>query len=195
METWETICRPPYLGSSRIAKFAAWNAEYDEGNWRLAWKIGKQHVGFLGACALYEDSYWYFLLHHPTALHDLISVARDVYDDAPSNVQSGIDYALQETNRTHVRDIAIRRVVLRLGRQFEGSELIQIRDHEGSHPLSMTLSPGQVGFHMPHLLEEPLYDRNAYDELDAGGKRKVWFREGSVEDFYQRNRVLQRRVG
>jgi hypothetical protein len=92
-----------------------------------------------------------------------------------------LDYTVQETGRTHVQDIAIRRVVARLGRQFEGDQLIQIRDALGDHPLSMALSPGQVPFHRPDVILLP--------EIEG------WWLPGSVESFYQSNKLLQRRTG
>jgi hypothetical protein len=122
----------------------------------------------------------------PDVRKRLVLEACDVYDDAPSNVLSGLDYAKQETDRTHVQDIAIRRSLVRLTTWFQGDKLIQIRDKVGTHPLSMTLSPGQIPYISPHYLGPELMSLNDYD--------KNWFKAGSIEDFYQRNRVLQVRT-
>ena len=153
------------------------HARYGKGNWRLVWDIGGNSVGRDGVVMLYEDAYYEFLRKNPDVLERLLRDASDVYDDAPSNVQSGFDYAKQETDRTHLQDISIRRCVLRLGRKFAGKSLVQIRDTQGSHPLSVTLSPGQVPFHMPALIKQP----------EATG----WWKPGSTESFYQSNRILQ----
>ncbi len=92
-------------------------------------------------------------------------------------MNSGLDYTKQETKRTHIQDIAIRRSLIRLGKWFEGSELIRIRQEKGNHPLSMTLSPGRVPFHSPLLIIDP--------------EIKGWWDSGTVESFYQSNRYLQ----
>lgn len=178
--TWTTtIDRPGYFGSARDRKHAEYDAEHGPGNWRLAWQFGGRVIDRAGMTMLYEDAYYEFLRHRREILTALVSEARDVYDDAESNVASGLDYTVQETGRTHVQDIAIRRVVLRLGESFRGSELIQIRDSLGSHPLSMILSPGQVLFHRPDLIVEP---------------QLGWWARGSVESFYQSNKFLQIRA-
>jgi hypothetical protein len=174
---WIDKGRPGYLGRHRDERYAGWNAEYGEGNWRLVWKIGTGNVDFLGMCKHYEESYYRFLGKEGGVLEMLIRGASDVYDDAVSNVYSGLVYSIQETNRTHVQDIAIRNAVNRLGKRFEGKELIQIRDKEAPHPLSIILSPGQVPFCEPGLILQP--------ELTG------WWKPHSVEAFYQSNRVLQ----
>lgn len=181
-KTWETIERPGYSGARRDARLKAWDETYGKGNWRIVWKIGDQFVDYLGACALYEDAYFAFMTGtHPEVTSKLVAAASNIYDDAPSNVDSGFDYTKQETNRTHIQDIAIRRVLLRAGLWFRGPELIQIRHSVGKHPLSMTLSPGKIPFHRPDLLE-PAYDRPNHER---------WYDDSSVEDFYQRNKYLQ----
>jgi hypothetical protein len=182
-EKWITVGNPGYFGAQRDVKYAAWDKEYGKGNWRIGWIVRGFTTDFLGCCALYEDSYYNFLLWRLEIRQRLIAEACDVYDDAPSNVLSGLDYTKQETGRTHVQDIAIRRSLVRLGARFEGDKLIRIRDKEGEHPLSMILSPGQVPFIHPDMLDEPLMSLNDYD--------KHWIRHGSVEDFYQRNKRLE----
>lgn len=175
---WSTVYfRPGYFGKHRDAKIEALNSIFGKGKWRLAWKAGETFVDFLGACALYEDAYFEFLKNNPAVLRQLLAEAINVYDDEPSNVASEFDYAKQETKRTHIQDIAIRRAVIRLGLWFRGSELIRIRQEKGTHPLSVTLSPGRVPFHRPDLIEKP--------EL-AG-----WWHSGTVESFYQANKFLQ----
>jgi len=176
---WETLERPSYLGKKRDQKYAEWNALYGAGNWRICWKIGENFVDFLGVCALYEDGYFEFLRENPEFLYELIGETSDVYDDSPSNVNSYLDYIVQETERTHIQDIAIRRSLVRMGLWFKGNQLIQIRHSQGTHRLSMILSPGKVPFHKPNLIVEP--------ELTG------WWDKGSVESFYQSNKFLQRK--
>lgn len=174
---WKAVVRTGYLGKHRDKKRKEWNERYGKDDWRLAWKVGETFTDFLGACALYEDGYFEFLKNNPDIFNQLITDASEVYDDAQSNVNSGFNYTKQETSRTHLQDIAIRRSIIRLGFWFRGNELIQIRQEKGTHPLSMTLSPGRVPFHRLDLLCKP--------ELNG------WWDKGTIESFYQSNRWLQ----
>lgn len=177
---WKTVGRPGYLGARREACRREWDLRYGPGGWRLVWTLDGVLLGFEEAVAAYEEAYFRFLCRCPDVLDRLLADAADVYDDAPSNVGSGLDYAAQETGRTHLQDIAIRRCVRRMGREFAGTRLIQIRDRLGEHPLSLVLSPGRVPFHRPASIERP--------ELTG------WWEPGSVESFYQSNRLLQYRA-
>jgi len=134
------------------------------------------------ACRLYEDAYFEYFKKRPELLEYLLEVASNVYDDDPSNVESGLDYSKRGDVRTHIQDIAIRNCVKRFGRQFTGHRLIQIRDRIGEHPLSLALSPGQVPFHKPELVSCP-------DNLEEI-RSKAWWLPLSVEDFYQRAKRL-----
>lgn len=174
---WIDIGRPGYLGRHREERYGEWDSKYGKGNWRIAWKVDGKELSFVELCAVYEEAYVQFLKRFPDVLHRLVCDAADVYDDAPSNVNSGLDYTKQETERTHVQDIAIRRAVARLGEKFGGKELIQIRHDKGIHPLSMTLSPGKVQMYDTSLIIQP--------ELTG------WWDRGTVEALYQSNKFLQ----
>jgi hypothetical protein len=177
MDKWTSVVRPGYLGGKRDKKHAEWNAMYGEKNWRLIHIFDEVELDFLGVCAVYEDAYFYFLEKNPKILNQLISEASNVWDDAESNMQCGFDYLKQETNRTHIQDIAIRRSIARMGLCFKGKKPIRIRDKDDPHPLSMILSPGQVPFHRPEKIVEP--------EMEG------WWKPGSVESFYQSNKIFQ----
>lgn len=183
---WTTIDRPGYFGADRDKLATSWDSEYGASNWRIAWILDTRPkkpllIPRAGMLMLYEDAYFEYFRAHPQILEHLISEASDVYDDAPSNIASGLDYTIQETHRTHVQDIAIRRCLIRFGRRFCGSEPIQIRDAIGEHPLSIALSPGQVPFHQPKWICTP--------------ETEGWWNPGSVESYYQSNKVLQVRAG
>lgn len=175
---WEFIERPSYSGKHRNERHKRYDEEYGKGNWRIVWQLRNGLIlDFLGICALYEDAYHEFLLIHPTVLDQLINEASNVYDDEPNNVESGLNYLNQETIRTHIQDIAIRNSLIRMGKWFQGEELIRIRDVKGTHPFSMTLSPGRVPFHLKALIKKP--------EVEG------WWKPGSVEAFYQSAKIFQ----
>ncbi len=171
-----------YVGKHRNAEWAKRDATYGKGHWRMAWLVEGKLYEYVEACQLYEDAYLAYLKQRPELLEQLVATAADVYDDDPSNVESGTDYAKRGPVRTHIQDIALRRCVQRLGEHFRGKTLLQIRDRLGAHPLSLALSPGQVPFHQPELLSFP--DNLATVEQDA------WWLCGSVEDWYQRAKRL-----
>lgn len=174
---WKTIKRPGYSGKHRDKLYKQYNKLYGKNNWRIAWVVNKKIFTREEIILLYEDVYYNFLKKHSKVLQQLVKEARDVYDDSPSNINSKLDYTKQETGRTHYQDIVIRRCVVRLGLKFRGKKLIQIRDYKGKYPLSLKLSPGRISFHMPELIKKP--------ELTG------WWQPGSIESFYQSNKVLQ----
>ena len=138
---------------------------------------------------IYEDAYYHFFKQNPDVREWIVNTASEVYDIEPSNVDSGLDYTIQESDATHLQDISIRRVLTRLTLEeqghtpdpenlpriplFKGDHLVQIRgkDSEGYR-----LNPGQVPFHDPTLI----LDRDLTS----------WWQPGSVEDWYQKNKVL-----
>ncbi len=184
MQQWRTLERPGYFGRHRDARYAEYDERFGPGRWRIAWQLGERTGGFQEAVMLYEDAYTAYLGAQAELLEQLVVEASEVYDDAPTNTASGLDYTRQETNRTHLQDIAIRRSLVRLGRVFRGEQLIQIRDAaaaEPIHPLSLALSPARVPFHRPELIVRP-YLAGWWTE--AGGLV-------SVEGFYQSNKLLQ----
>lgn len=176
-DAWIDLERPGYFGARRDARHRELDERHGPANWRLSWRFGARQLTFEEVCLVYEDAYYAFLRTHSEVLDQLCRDARDVYDDACSNVSSGLDYLAQETGRTHVQDIAIRRCLRRLGRRFTGGNLVQIRSTLGTHPLSVTLSPGHVPFHRPELIGAP--------QLEG------WWEPNSVEAFYQSNKWIQ----
>jgi hypothetical protein len=174
--------RPGYLGKRRDTYVANLNDRHGAGNWRFVWLWGNYRLDFEQACMIYEDAYYQFMLARPWVLAQLVAEGSDVYDDQTSNTYSKCNYMVQESVHTHVQDIAIRRCMLRFGSDFIGDQLIQIRDSRGEHPLSMSLSPGQVPFHMPELIVRP----TVYADADS----RPWWLPDTVEDFYQSNRYV-----
>lgn len=179
MNKWIPIERPGPFGAKRDDRFREWDEQYGKGKWKIAYKIGGKFFDFKEACKAYEDAYYEFLFLNPGITKMLIEQACNVYDDEETNVDSAFDYLKQETNRTHIQDIAIRNALKRMGVWFMGNELIQIRHEQGGHPLSLLLSPGAVFFHRPDLIEPPLET-----------VKKPWYKKNSVEDWYQRAKYL-----
>jgi len=177
---WKTVERPGYFGKKRDELVAKWDKEYGKGNWRLAYQWGSLIIEREQAIQIYEDAYYEFLKNNPKTLEWLVNTASDVYDTAPSNVEARFDYNYQETPNTHLHDISIRKSVMRLGKWFKGDHLVEIRSKSTEGKI---LSPGLVPFHLPEMI--------CKEEIkDYSGKR-MWWQNGSIEDFYQKNKLLQ----
>ncbi len=172
---WQTLHRPGFSGRKRDERIANWNQEYGEGNWRLAWLWGNNVIDASMTYQLYEDAYYHDSLDREKLWKELIHEAKDVYDHTLSNIESRLYYFLQEGKATHLQDIAIRRVVLRRGWEFQGEQYVQIRSQ--SSYWGGQLSPGKVPFHLSELIVNP--------------RVKWWWDDNSIEDFYQSNKVLQ----
>jgi hypothetical protein len=174
--TWITVSRPGYFGSRRNRILRKYDRLYGKNNYRICWKISDRIIALQDALMLYEDAYYEFLKSNPRLLDSIVTSARDVYDNARTNIKSGLIYENQENHSNHYQDIAVRRVVLRLGRSFQGKKLIQIR-HSSASVIGKSLSPGRVPFHLPSLVEKPV--------------KSGWWNAGTVEEFWQSNKVLQ----
>jgi hypothetical protein len=172
---------PGYLGSRRDQLISELNLQYGTDGWKFVWCYDTGLLDFVQACKVYEEAYYKYFQLWPGLLDYVCRKASDVYDDAVSNVGSGLDYMAQETGHTHIQDIAIRNCVERVGKEFLGKEPMQIRERIGKDAASTALSPGQVPFHEPGLITTPT---NIGEFIDR------WWLPGSVEDFYQRNRRI-----
>lgn len=177
---WKTIEHPGYFGKKKEELYFIWDSEFGKNNWRLAYALGEKIVPREIGLQIYEDAYYEFLKNNKQMLEWLVINASDVYDTAPSNVGSGFDYNIQETPNNHIHDISIRRVVARLGTCFRGTELLRIRATDSK---GYFLGPGFVPFHMPELIYS--------GEIKDYGNKGFWWQKNSIEDFYQRNKVLQ----
>ncbi|WP_405096096.1 hypothetical protein [Micromonospora sp. NBC_01412] len=182
-EHWLDVGRPGHLGSRRRERVAEWDATYGPGRWRLVWRIGSAVHPWHSALARYEDAYHRRLSEDESLLRQLVTTARDVYDISPEDVAAGLDYSRQRPGPQHLQDIAVRRVLGRLGVGFAGADLVRLRREGAAHPSlpGARLDSGAVAFHRPDLIMRP--------ELTG------WWDAGSVEAFYQSNRYLQRASG
>ncbi|HYD03301.1 MAG TPA: hypothetical protein VEC16_03290 [Alphaproteobacteria bacterium] len=180
---WITVERPGYLGKTRDSKKDLWDAGYGELGWRLAWQKGDEVIDMEDALKLYEDAYVEYFKKNPGndpgQLEWLLSRASDVYDTDVSNVNAGLNYIIGDTPSNHIHDIAIRNAVYRLGEKFRGDHLVHVRWIKSEGYL---YNPGVVPFHLPELIsKEPI----------STSPDKIWWKPGTIEDFYQRNKLLQ----
>jgi len=174
---WEIVERPGFFGKKRDEIFRQYDEKFGKDNWRIAWQWNREIIPFIAACRVYEEGYYFDSFKRENLWIELAAAARDVYDHQESDVESGLDYLVQKGIATHLQDIAIRNVMSRREFKFKGDRLIQIRSH--SEYWGQNLSPGKVPCHMSELIVVP--------------HLKGWWDNNSVEDFYQSNKVLQKK--
>lgn len=167
------LYRPGYSGGLKRDRDRDRDEWYGEGQWRTAFRWGHRLISYDEALMLYEDAYLAYFQQNPDDLDWLCRTASNVFDNSDSNVLSGTDYDAQEAMSTHLQDIAVRRCLIRLGRVFEGDRLVEIRDR---HSEGFRLNPGQIMLHRPELIVQP--------------EHRSWWKEGSIESFWQANKVF-----
>lgn len=174
---WRPEFRPGYFGRRRDEKVAGFDAQYGAGNWKLMWLAdGFPAMEFEDACIYhYEESYVRWLQEYPENL-DILRSYGECIDNAPTNVNSGCDYTIQEAFSTHIQDIAVRNAMRILGVKFEGdpSNILVIRSADSN---GFVFGPGNVPFWKPELISSP-------------SKCPHWANTCSVEDFWQSNKWL-----
>jgi ribonuclease Z len=169
---WEIREHPGHFGWGKSKKLEELAQRYP--GFRLAHLWRGELLVPEAALALYEEAYLRFFSRHPLVLDWLVQTAADVYDTEPANTASGVDYAAQSPSAAnHLQDIAIRRAVWRLGRWFEGRQLLEVR---GQRSAGYALNPGLVPFHEPAAI--------------ACGPLSSWVLPGSIEAFWQANKVV-----
>lgn len=187
-EKWELLNRPGYFGRRRDEKIAALDAVWGKGKWGLRWivKFPSPDVtapdevlqyDFATACKFfYEESYYRYLKARPEDV-DFICSFGECIDNAETNVESGLDYDKQEAFSTHIQDIAVRNVLVRLGRKFEDpnrAKLLVIRSQSDN---GYRFNPGNI----------PFFDK---DQILTPSLSPRWAQQGSVEDFWQSNKFI-----
>jgi hypothetical protein len=171
---WETIERPGYMGKKRDEIISQYVAKYGA-NFRISWIWNNSIVDFSFACSIYEDAYYKDSFNREDVWNELLNEAKSVFDMDKSDIDSGLDYNIQTGKATHLQDISVRRVIERRGWHFSGDKPVQIRSHKSYW--GTFFSPGKVAFHLQDLIESPHI--------------KGWWDKGSIEDFYQSNKVVQ----
>ena len=169
---WVPRERGRYAGYQRKKRHDELHRKY--GNYVIGHRWGEEIVQRSEALQFYEDAYFAFLERQPELVEWLVSTAADVYDTSAGNIRSGTDYFAQGAGPTHLQDVAVRRCLLRLGVWFHGERLVQIR---GLQSEGYVLNPGIVPFHRPERICQPEW-------------RADWCLPGSVESFWQSNKVV-----
>ncbi len=165
--------RPGYAGKKRSIRRKELTEKFRKDNWEIAHLFDNKILSREEALVHFENSYFEFLKNNKEILEWLVTYAADVYDTNPSNIDSGLDYTIQETQAVHLHDIAIRSALKKLDKEFKGKQLLEIR---GENSEGFILSTGQVTFYKPKLILKP--------------QLKGWWNKDSIESYWQSNKIL-----
>ncbi len=177
IDGWAILGRLGYAGRKKTLRRTELENKFGKDNWIIAHLVDGKLLSREEALVYFEEGYFQFFKKNPELLDWLILTAQDIYDTDPSNIDSKFDYSIQETEAAHLNDIAIRRVIKRLGKEFQGSKLLQVH---GENSEGFVFTTGQVPFHKLDLIYSP--------------QIKGWWSKNSIEAFWQSNKVLAVKV-
>ncbi|MFA5020546.1 MAG: hypothetical protein WC517_00560 [Patescibacteria group bacterium] len=176
-----TIERPGWFGEAKNERLAEYDLKYGKSNWRIRHRLGPRLLDFPEAVRLYELCYELHFLNPDTRYlwTALFKQASEVWTELESDTKSGYDYSIQLAPAPHYEDIAIRIIMNRYGKKFEGDKPIRIRADSGD-PIGVGLSSIHIPFVYPQFIEP---DKNGV---------QWWNRhKGSLEHFWHVNKELQ----
>lgn len=183
-DMWKTIGRPGWFGEERDKIISSYDTEYGPDGWRVMHQLGPYTLDLRAALHLYELSYETHFLHPENRYiwKDLMKQAKNVWTEEPPDIMSGTDYSIQNAKAAHYEDIAIRRILQKHDKAFEGDRLIRVRA-DSEDLVGIVLSSIHIPFIFPKYIEKPL-------------EGTYWWNrhKGSLEDFWQTNKILQVRV-
>lgn len=185
---WKTISRPGYQGKNRDAKAEEWNVLYGKENWRIAWELRDGQILDFEKLfwQIYVASYVQYFLRNPEEANFITSGFSYAYDKELVSKKDAFDpYALYEKagkpNQFH--NVALN-IALEwfLERRFTGKDPIQVRQGKPGTPSSdwptgWRWSPGLI----------PTVRKDLIPENEITG----WWQKWTMEDFYQKAKVLQ----
>lgn len=171
----EILHRPGYFGSRRLWFKEHYDELYGEGGWMECWEYSGDILPFEDAVYLYDLSYMLFLREHRWIAELIAAEYWECYDNSPDNIRAGCNHDPLAVPR-HLQDVSVRKALRAMGLSFnqDKSNLLEIRGPKSNGYL---LSPMIVTFVEP-------------GRISPFGPAEDWVKKGSVEEFWQRNKVI-----
>lgn len=201
-DTWLKIFHYPMnTGFRSESMYNRFEKVFGKDSWLPAYYWNREVISTEKGYEIYSEAYYQFLKRNPIIRQWIQIKAREVIDYSQTNIASGVDLCEQEAAAIHLQDISVRRSLIRLEQEegdlsagkmwrsgpdiFRGNKIVQLRDrnrcpwqtHSIKYEKGLVLNSGKVLFHRP-------------EQLIGQYKKDSWWQENSVEDYYQRNRVL-----
>lgn len=187
--SWTILERPGYLGGKKEEMEKQWTITYGEGNWRISWIAATgERFNYERIFDIYVDSYAGYFNAHFEELDYITSNFSYGYDlDFQTKEEAFDKYALYDKpgKRNQFHQVAFNIAIeIKLQKSFRGSMPLQVRDakpgtSEKYRPLGWKWNPGRIPCLYPHLIPTNI-------QLET-----MWWLENSIEDFYQKSKVLE----
>jgi hypothetical protein len=188
-EQWTIIERPGYLGGKKEETEKRWNKMYGDGNWRISWVTATgEHLSYEHIFDIYIKSYAHYFDNHPDEVNYITDRFSYGYDlDFQTKEEAFDKYALYQKpgKRNQFHQVAFNIAIeKKLQKPFQGETPLQVRDAkpgtpQKERPLGWKWNPGRIPCIYPHLIPKDV-------ELE-----NMWWLENSIEDFYQKSKVLE----
>ncbi len=188
VEAWETIENIGFFGRDRDRIEAELTEKYGLNNWRVRWRYSNGRVVDFDQVfeEVYVEGYTSFFQSHPEESRWVIKNASYVYDrDLVTREEAFKPRLLVGVpglpNQFH--HVAINLAIeSRLGLKFSGSMPLQVREGKPDQsvdlwPMGWRFSPGRI----------PCADKVLIPNSELQG----WWQPDSIEDCYQKSKILQ----
>lgn len=175
------------FGKKRDEMFKSWDAQYGEDNWKIGWQLANGTLlDFNHMFCLFIASYIQYFREHPEEARVITTNYAYAYDDDPITYEEAFDvtHLLDKPGiKNQFHHVAMNRALVNfLGLTFIGSEPLQVRMGKSgtlraTWPKGYRWSPGRI----PAVVPQKLFP----DEELTG-----WWDNSSIEDLYQKSKVL-----
>lgn len=171
---YQIVDRPGYFGDKRQQRVDFYDNLFGADRWSEMWEVDGSLVSFAKAVSMYDESYYQHLAANPEA-----AVWASSFGDCSDIADTYRNCCDPHATPRYLQAASVRRALTRLGFSFAGpvDRLLSIRGPESN---GHSLNPGHVPFHCPSLILQGT----------RCGKRPGWAEIGSVEHFWQANKVI-----
>jgi hypothetical protein len=185
---WVTVEHPGQFGKNRAEMENKWNDMYGEGNWRIIMETAQgKRLDFDDIMCVFIEGYTAYFIEHSEEARLVTDNYSYTYDkDEITRAEAFDPWHLYEkpgiTNQFHhvAMNMALEGV---LGIAFRGDKPLKVRLGKPSVPVEEWPSGWKWSpTFIPCVHPEEISDVTFSDQ---------WWKNGSIEDFYQKSKALQ----
>ena len=191
-QKWDVAGYPGYLGKHKDAQEEHWNKRFGANRWQLLWMTASGEIWDYPRVfwRIYVPGYTHFFQKQPTWARWISQNFAYTYDKDLIGRKEAFDlqalYGKPGVANQFYHVALNEALEYVLGFSFKAAIPLQVREgktgtNKEEWPLGWRFSPGRIPTTRPDLIPPTTV--------------KGWWREGSIEDFYQKAKVLLRKVG